>query len=72
VDIIAANSHVIKDEWKLVDKFSYSSMYFITWKGNEQLVQNWITLLLGIKSGKALFRGRLNNKYFPEILYSPE
>ena len=67
VDIIAANSHTIKNAWKLVDKFSYSSMYFITWKGNEQLVQKLDNAFTRLKLERPYFRGRLNNKYFPEI-----
>ena len=71
VDIIAANSHVIKDEWKLVDNFSYSSMYFITWKGNEQLVDELDRAIIRINLEKPFLLARLNQKYFPRSTLVP-
>lgn len=71
IDLIAANSHAIHQDWKLVEKFAYAPFYFASWKGNSELIDKISETIIQIKIHQPEFDDKLIEKYFPAMVYSP-
>lgn len=71
IDIIAANSHAMRQEWKVIEKFSYSPFYFISWKGNTQLTDMIDEAIIQMNLYDSNFSDELLQEYFPILVGSP-
>ena len=71
VDIIAASSHTLSADWKVVEKFAYSKYYFATWKGNEALAQKLDDALTHTQLYRPDFQPELQRQYFPGLMQEP-
>ena len=71
IDIIAANSHAMRDDWILLEKFHYAPMYFASWKGNGGLTDAISEALVKIKLYEPEFDDKLTEKYYGKMTTSP-
>ena len=61
VDAVAANSHMLFQDWTVIEKYSYDPIYFISWKGNTQLTD---------RIDRALIQSHIDHPDFDDILMS--
>ncbi len=71
IDIIAANSHTLHDDWNVVEKFSFAPYFFISWKGNTQLTDMIDDALIKIQIQEPEFDDKLMDTYFPNMMGEP-
>lgn len=71
VDLAAANAHTVKKEWTVVEKITYSSLYFASWSGNEQLTDRIDTAIRKIHLDYPEFDDEILKEYFPIVVNSP-
>ena len=71
IDLIAANSHTLRKEWTVVEKFSYAPFYLVSWKGNEQLTNQIDDAIIAINLSEPTSDDELLQKYFPSIIGAP-
>ena len=71
IDIIASNSHAVRDDWILLEKFNYAPMYFASWKGNGGLTDAISEALVKIKLYEPEFDDKLTEKYYGKMTTSP-
>lgn len=71
VDLIAANAHTVKSDYKVVEKFAYTAMYFASWSGNEELINQIDEALVKINLYESDFDDQTLEKYFPIVVNSP-
>jgi len=71
IDLLAANAHAIKSDWKVIEKFAYAPFYFASWKGNDKLTEDISQAIIRINIHQADFDDELNKAYFPIMVNSP-
>lgn len=71
VDMIAACAHTVEQEYNIVEKYAHSSLYFASWKGNNQLIDDIDEALIQINLYESDFDDRVIEKFFPVIVNSP-
>ena len=71
IDLLAANAHAIRPNWKVIEKFAYAPFYFASWKGNEKLTEDISQAIIRINIHQADFDDELNRAYFPIMINSP-
>lgn len=67
VDAIAANSHMLFQDWIVIEKYSYDPIYFISWKGNTQLTDRIDRALIQSHIEHPDFDDVLMKEYFPTV-----
>ena len=71
IDLVAANSHAIHSDWRLIEKFAYAPFYFASWKGNEKLAAQISEAIIQINLHQPDRDDRLFRKWFPVMVSSP-
>lgn len=71
IDIIAANSHALHNDWNVMEKISYSPYFFISWNGNTQLIDQIDDAMIQMRLSEPTLDDTLMMKYFPNILGAP-
>lgn len=71
IDLLAANSHAVSEDWKVIEKFSYAPYYFASWKGNRQLTEAISDAIIHINIHQDNFDDMLTKAYFPRMVSSP-
>lgn len=71
IDLAAANSHTLLNEWKVVEKFSYNPFFFVSWKGNTSLMNAINNAMIQIHIYEADYDDELMKQYFPSLVKLP-
>lgn len=71
VDIVAANSHGVPSDWKVVDRFCFTPYFFATWNGNETLVNKIDEAIEKIRMYDHGFEQAMLQHYFPTLIQEP-
>ena len=68
---MVTNTNVMLESEKLLDKYAANSYYFITYKGNEDLLRSLDDAILKIQLEEPDFQNQLIDTYFPTITNVP-
>lgn len=71
IDMASVNTHVLKTDWDIVDKYYYSPFYFATWKGNTELLRSIDEAIVNIGIYDPDFQNSLTKEYFPDFVSNP-
>lgn len=71
IDLLAANAHAIRDEWKIIEKFTYIPFYFAASGNNANLADTISSAIIQINLYESDFDDELANEYFPRMVNSP-
>ncbi len=71
IDIVAANSHTILDEYNVIERFCYTPYFFISWKGNEALTDAIDEAITMISLYEKPYLAELEKEFLPELLTTP-
>ena len=67
VDAIASNSHIVRQDLRVIEKFYYAPYYFISWKGNTELTDKLDKAISRINIEKPSFDDNLLRREFPKL-----
>lgn len=71
VDIVAANSHGVPSDWKVVERFCFTPYFFATWNGNETLIHELDEAIEKIRMYDNGFEQAMLQHYFPTLIQEP-
>lgn len=71
IDMAAYDSNMMYGEWDIIEKYQYQSMYFASWKGNENLIKQLDEAILKMELYEIDFEDKMLEKYFPHLLTEP-
>lgn len=67
----ACNSHALKNDWTIVEKYAYMPIFFATWKGNEELAEQIDGAILKLELYNGNEADKLLSTYFPKLVHDP-